>query len=262
MSEEPRFIDVFVDPNPNAPEGCGLRFKAERRPGPVRRLLLDDRWHEVTGWSSADGGSGCPAQAALVEDSGAGSAVLVFGGDWGIRLTPVDGGAPFGESHLLLDAAALDRPEPVTLEQLPLAHADAQALIARLDAELTALYPEEGANHFRLDGSEVAAGRGAFLVARRAGRAIGCGAVRLVPEGAELKRMFTLPDERGRGVGRAIVDELERVARKLGATRLVLETGVRQSEALALYARAGFVRIAPFGEYCSSPTSICLAKVL
>ncbi len=53
-----------------------------------------------------------------------------------------------------------------------------------------------------------------------------------------------------------------REARALGASRLVLETGDRQHEALALYERAGFARIAPFGEYVGSPLSVCMGKSL
>jgi hypothetical protein len=104
----PIFIDVFVEPNDNAPEGCGLRFKSESAPRIARRVQLDGRWHDVVGWSSAADGSACVAQAALVEDSGAGTAMLIYGGDWGIRLTPVDGGAPVGESHLVLDESAVE----------------------------------------------------------------------------------------------------------------------------------------------------------
>jgi GNAT superfamily N-acetyltransferase len=94
--------------------------------------------------------------------------------------------------------------------------AAAQALIAALDAELTERYPEDGANHFRLEAGEVAAGRGVFLVARRGGVAVGCGAVRLLEGGdAEVKRMYTIPEVRGQGVGRAILVALEAKARDL-----------------------------------------------
>jgi GNAT superfamily N-acetyltransferase len=136
-------------------------------------------------------------------------------------------------------------------------------LIAALNAELSATYPEEGATHFRLDPDEVAPGRGAFLVARDGGVPVGCGAVRLLGDGdAELKRMYVVPSARGRGVGRAVLVALELEARRLGARRLVLETGVRQHAALALYRGSGFDEIEPFGEYVGSPLSVCLAKPL
>ena len=62
---------------------------------------------DVAGWSSAADGTPCPARAVSVEDSGAGVATLVYGGDWGLRLLPRDGREPFGEPYLLLDAEAI-----------------------------------------------------------------------------------------------------------------------------------------------------------
>src|SRR5262249_58254986 len=124
---------------------------------------------------------------------------------------------------------------------------DASTLISALNAELSALYPEPGATHFRLDPDEVGPGRGAFLVAYADGAPIGCAAVRLLDDrDAELKRMYVAPSARGRGVGRALLAALESEARALGARRLVLETGTRQAAALALYRRAGFVAIPPY----------------
>jgi GNAT superfamily N-acetyltransferase len=137
----------------------------------------------------------------------------------------------------------------------------AQELIRQLNEELSATYPEEGATHFRLDPDEVAPGRGGFFVAREEAP-LGCGALRRIGEACELKRMFVRPEARGRGVGRAILDALIDEARALGASSVVLETGTRQLHALALYRRAGFVEIAPFGEYVGSPLSICMRKTL
>ena len=114
-----------------------------------------------------------------------------------------------------------------------------------------------------MDADEVALGRGAFLVATRERRPVGCGAVRRIEEQTgEIKRMYVTPEERGHGVGRALLAALEAEARALGLSRLVLETGVRQQEAIALYRRAGFLDAAPFGEYVSSPLSLCMAKDL
>src|SRR5688572_31641404 len=104
------------------------------------------------------------------------------------------------------------RPETngVTVQRIEILLPIARGLIEALNIELAGRYPEEGACHFRLDPDEVAAGRGAFLVASRAGKAIGCGAVRRIEDRAgELKRMYVCPEERGRGVGRAILAALE-----------------------------------------------------
>jgi len=154
-------------------------------------------------------------------------------------------------------------PGDVTIQRFDLTASAAQSLIAELNADLSGRYPEEGANHFRLDPEEVADGRGAFLVAARAGRLLGCGAVRRIEERTgEIKRMFVRPEQRGKGLGRALLAALETEARALGIVRLVLETGARQPEAIALYTGAGFAEVAPFGEYIGSPLSVCMAKDL
>ncbi len=139
-----------------------------------------------------------------------------------------------------------------------------RALIGSLDQELSAMYPEPGANHFSLGKSEVAEGHGAFLVVYRDGDAVGCGALRLLDAAtAELKRMYVMPSVRGTGLGKRLVAALEAEARTLGVRHLVLETGVRQEAALALYRVTGFRSVPLFGEYRLSPeTSVCLGKTL
>jgi GNAT superfamily N-acetyltransferase len=138
----------------------------------------------------------------------------------------------------------------VTIRRGDLRSPEAQTLIAALNAELSAAYPEPGATHFRLDADEVAEGRGAFLIVMDGDRPVG------------IKRMYVVPEKRGGGLGQAILDALEGEARALGLTRLLLETGIRQTDAIALYERAGFKRIPSFGEYIASPTSVCMAKEL
>src|ERR1700682_97896 len=134
-----------------------------------------------------------------------------------------------------------------------LTSAIAASLIAELNRDLSADYPEPGTTHFRLDPNEVAAGNGIFVVARWEGRPVGCGALRCIrdpeltrelgPRVGELKRMYVARDLRGKGIGRALLNRLETEALKLGLDRLVLETGIRSPEALALYRGAGFTGI-------------------
>jgi len=144
-----------------------------------------------------------------------------------------------------------------------IASATARRLIRALNRELSERYPEEGAKHFRIDPEEVAEERGAFLVAYAGGEALGCGAIRRIdPETAEIKRMYVEPSARGRGVGRTLLVDLETEGRRLGVKRIVLETGERQLEALALYGQAGFARIPAFGEYVGFPLSVCMGKEL
>jgi GNAT superfamily N-acetyltransferase len=145
----------------------------------------------------------------------------------------------------------------------PLGSEAVQVLIAALNAELSERYPNPEDNFFSLSEDEVQPGSGAFLVARLGGRAVGCGAVRRIePTTAEIKRMYVTPEARGHGVARQILAALEAEARRIGATRVVLETGERQHEAIALYTRAGFARIPCFGEYADAPLSVCLGKTL
>ncbi len=152
----------------------------------------------------------------------------------------------------------------VTIRREPLESDVATSLIAALNAELSAMYPEPGATHFRLDPEEVAEGRGAFFIALDSETPIGCGALRLLDaKTGELKRMYVAKPLRGQGIARTLLEALESEARRLGASRVVLETGVRQLAAIALYEHAGYERIPPYGEYVGSPTtSICLAKNL
>lgn len=139
----------------------------------------------------------------------------------------------------------------------------AKALITALNTELTATYPGEGETFFGLEPAEVADGQGAFLVAYLRGTPVGCAAIRkLDPQDAEIKRMYVDPAARDRGVGRRLLVALEVEARGLRVGRVVLETGVRQHVAIALYRSCGFEYIDPFGQYVDSQVSICMAKAI
>ncbi len=140
---------------------------------------------------------------------------------------------------------------------------DARRLVAALDAGLAALYPPEQRFGPNLKSEHLEAGRGTFLVARDGAQAIGCGALRLLDTTtAEVKRMYVEPERRGNGVGRAVLASLEAAASKMGVERLVLETGVHQEAAIALYRRAGFTQLDCWGEYATATTSVCFEKRL
>ncbi|MFE0762726.1 GNAT family N-acetyltransferase [Streptomyces smyrnaeus] len=80
---------------------------------------------------------------------------------------------------------------------------------------------------------------------------------------AELKRMFVLPEARGQGLARRILALLEQDAREAGRTRMVLETGLKQPEAIALYTSEGYEPApAKFGHYRFHEESRCFAKPL
>ncbi|HEY4361177.1 MAG TPA: GNAT family N-acetyltransferase [Bryobacteraceae bacterium] len=152
----------------------------------------------------------------------------------------------------------------VTIVRGTLASPEAGRLIEALNAELLAVYPEPGATHFSLSEAQVLGSEGAFLVAYLDDVAVGCGAVRRLDRNtAELKRMYVDPAVRSRGVGRALVEALEREALAIGVTRMVLETGARLARAIKLYEGMGYAPIPLYGEYLSSPkTSWCLGKTL
>ena len=149
----------------------------------------------------------------------------------------------------------------VTIDTEPADQPEVAALLAASDAYMAALYPAES-NH--LVGREVlAAANATFLVARRDGRVIGCGAVITAADGhAEIKRMWVAPSARGAGAGRRILSALENAARSRGIAVLQLETGNAQPEALGLYRAAGFVERGPFGAYRPDPLSVFMEKRL
>lgn len=147
---------------------------------------------------------------------------------------------------------------PIIVRRQSLDSAAASHLIGALNAELAAAYPEPGSTHFRLDTIEVAEGMGGFYVAELDGTPVGCGAIRRIePVTFEIKRMYVDPKYRGHGVGHAVLGHLERAARRLGGRRLVLETGLRQLAAIALYRRYGFQEIEKFGEYIGGAVNCC-----
>jgi putative acetyltransferase len=97
-----------------------------------------------------------------------------------------------------------------------------------------------------------------FFSFRSSGELLGVGALKQLDERhAEVKSMHTARAARGRGIGRAIVDHIVRVARDRGVQRISLETGSMAAfaPARALYASAGFVLCEPFGDYGPSPYS-------
>ncbi|SCK38927.1 Acetyltransferase (GNAT) family protein [Streptomyces sp. WMMB 714] len=79
---------------------------------------------------------------------------------------------------------------------------------------------------------------------------------------AEIKRMYVVPEARGRGLARRILAMLEDDARAAGRTRMVLETGTAQPEAIALYTSSGYEAAEKFGVYRFEPQSRCYAKPL
>ena len=111
----PAYTHVDVEPNDNTPMMATQVYKNLGVPFPVSQVRIyegepEGRLCAITGWASASGGSTTAAYAVQVEDSSEGSAYLVYGGDWGIRLRPaesdeawsIESSDQWGETHLVL----------------------------------------------------------------------------------------------------------------------------------------------------------------
>jgi GNAT superfamily N-acetyltransferase len=137
----------------------------------------------------------------------------------------------------------------------------AASLVEQVQEEYVARYG--GRDGAPVDPDEFSPPRGLFLVALLDGTAVGCGGWRDLGDGRiEIKRMFTAPAVRGCGIARALLAELERSAAAAGHSRVVLETGLAQPEAMRLYASAGYDPIDGFGHYAGEPQSRAFAKDL
>ncbi|MFF0203614.1 GNAT family N-acetyltransferase [Streptomyces sp. NPDC005017] len=156
------------------------------------------------------------------------------------------------------------------IRPVPYDHPDAVKLDEEVQAEYHVRYGDGG------DATSMAAAdfeppNGVYLVAYdHSGRPVASGGWRSRDgngEGnedgdAELKRMYVVGDMRGLGLARRILSALEDDARAAGRVRMVLETGTKQPEAIALYVSAGYAPCTKFGYYRFHPDSRCYAKTL
>jgi len=131
----------------------------------------------------------------------------------------------------------------------------AQALVAATLADLSVRYGG-GGDETPLAPGDFDPPNGMFLIAYRDGAPIGCAGWRAhgdTEDLAELKRMYVAPEARGAGVATLLLAAIEESARSAGRRRLILETGSRQPEAIALYEKCGYARIEDFGHYKDEP---------
>jgi GNAT superfamily N-acetyltransferase len=90
---------------------------------------------------------------------------------------------------------------------------------------------------------------GRFVVAQLDGEVVGCGALLWLDQGAaEIKRMWVDPQRRGIGLGRRLLEHLEGEARRVGRSRVVLDTNEALTEAIAMYQAAGYVAIERYND--------------
>ena len=144
---------------------------------------------------------------------------------------------------------------------VPYDHLDAVAMIDEVQREYVIRYG--GPDDTPVDPAEFAPPLGLFLVGYIDGAPVCCGGWRAYEDGTvEIKRMYVTPAARGRGLARAMLAELELTAKRAGHRRLVLETGQKQPEAIALYRSAGYTDVPEFGYYAGWPLSVHLGKSL
>ncbi|MFJ6833210.1 GNAT family N-acetyltransferase [Streptomyces sp. NPDC091209] len=153
---------------------------------------------------------------------------------------------------------------------VPFDHPDAIKLNDQVQAEYAERYGDDGdATH--LDARMFDPPLGLYLIAYDEwDRPVATGGWRTQDENdegysdgdAELKRMYVVPEARGLGLARRMLAALEDDARAAGRVRMVLETGTKQPEAVALYASSGYEPCAKFGYYRFHELSLCYAKAL
>ena len=146
----------------------------------------------------------------------------------------------------------------ISLLQTDSTHPDFRALVAALDAEL--LIRDGDIHAFYAQFNTIEAIKHA-IIAYVDDEAVACGAIKAhSADAVEIKRMYTTPEHRGKGLARKILEALERWAAELQYEKCILETGVNQPEAIALYYKTGYTRIPNYGPYAGLDTSLCFEK--
>ena len=170
------------------------------------------------------------------------------------------------------DRPHLPRSPAARVAVRPYGHPDVQLLVEGLQQLYVEIYG--GRDESPIDAAEFEPPRGSFVVAYLPGAEAdggaeaaevpaAMGAWRLLPDGrAELKRMFVLPEHRGRGLSRQVLGVLEESARASGVAWMVLETNTAHPEAIRLYESAGYRPIAAYGHYADEPETVSLGTLL
>lgn len=133
-------------------------------------------------------------------------------------------------------------------------------LVAKLDAYLKVIDGDEHAfyaQHNTIDKLNH------VIIAYERDQPVGCGAIKAFDGNTmEVKRMFTDPDVRGKGIATKVLTELEQWALELGFNKCILETGKRMPDAINLYKKNGYTPIPNYGQYIGVENSVCFEKEL
>ena len=140
-------------------------------------------------------------------------------------------------------------------------------LIGELDAYLDPLYPKESQHGYSIE--KLVAQRVEFFVLYEDEAPTACGGVQFFDDSTqtgesygEIKRMYVRPEFRGRGYAKELLNHLEELSAARGFSKVRLETGISQPEAIGLYERNGYYEIPPFGDYWDDPLSFFYEKTL
>ncbi|PID36310.1 MAG: GNAT family N-acetyltransferase [Rhodobacterales bacterium] len=147
-----------------------------------------------------------------------------------------------------------------TIEQAAPDEPGAARLLGQSHALMQSLFPPE--DNFFLDINALKAPDIRFFVAREGDAILGTGALKITPEYGEVKSMFVAQEARGKGIGAALLAQIEATARAENLPALMLETGNTLTAAHKLYAAAGFEPRGPFGDYPNAKSSIFMQKIL
>ena len=148
----------------------------------------------------------------------------------------------------------------ISLKRTTSDNKDFEKLVVQLDAYLRVLDGEDHAFYAQFNKSSLLKNS---LICYENGIAIGIGAYKEYDsETVEIKRMFTLPEYRGKGVAKTILSELEKWAKEEKYSVSILETGFMQKDAIHLYKKVGYEVIENFGQYIGVENSICMKKTI
>lgn len=147
-----------------------------------------------------------------------------------------------------------------TIKRTTSDNADFNILVAQLDKYLAFLDGEDHAFYAQYNKSSLLKNA---LICYEDDKPVAIGAYKeFEPQVAEMKRMYTLPEYRGRGIAGRILTELENWAKEEGYTTSILETGHMQQDAIGLYKKMGYDFIENFGQYAGVDNSVCMQKSL
>ena len=148
----------------------------------------------------------------------------------------------------------------IEIERTDASNPQFKALVKLLDAELAV---RDGEDHSFYDQFNQLDTIKNVVLGYENGQAIACGAIKKYDDQAmEVKRMYCLPSARGHGVATVLLEALETWALELGFSQCILETGIKQPEAIRLYEKNGYHRIPNYGQYAGVETSLCFEKQL